>query len=215
VQDGGEVKTVTDKAKLRFVKEKDADTTADQEVIDQTGLCTVARAQATATNFAKCGNFAAASVAMDSAVRCLDLCSSEVKTAGTLTSTYFTSAQAYADNEHNNSALRMAHTKGRGSGGASTKFYVDNSVQCNLVNDFNEPDVSNNVNLTGAGTQNTSNSQSISASKSIDPLGTIISQPSASLAPNIASLLNALANNPLGQEEEKKTLAKKRSSREW
>ena len=125
-------------AKVRFVREKDADKKADQEVRDQVGLCTVLRAQAAATKYAKCGDFYSASSTMDTLSCAIQDCSDSVRGLGSTVGSYYSSPTAYASNMHNNSALRSATSRQRQSGGSSDAYFTTNSTQSSLVKDFND-----------------------------------------------------------------------------
>lgn len=199
----GDKKKLESKGKVKFVAEDtEVQKDVDKDVADQLAIAKLVKAQVTATNFAKAGDFSNATLTMQGVGDYFRDASVVSKSIYGAASSYYTDSHSFSSNQNNAHSLRSAlRSSGRGmSAGVEGSTNIGNSFQQQMVNSFVDPT---------QGIAGTSDNQG-----SVGVTTTSSGRFNSAIQNTAATPKADLTVTPIVTED-KKSLKKKRSHREW
>lgn len=215
----GKYETLSEKAKISYVKASDVQTTPDKEVANQLTLCQVNNAQKKAADLAASGNIVAAAACFDS----LDLSRADISVQNYANTSkgFYANTASYNDHVHDiSSSLRSMRT-GRGTSTFTSQLYASNSAMDSMVESFKDGE-DQNVTLQGgaAGVNVTVGSAAGVTTTQTGGAGGTTQSAQDFLTTFTQNALNLNAGGSTGTltastEEKKKSLSKKRDRASW
>jgi Ca-activated chloride channel family protein len=145
----GKRQTEDVRAKIQFVKVQDVQKNADQEVVDQVGLCQLMKAQEEATVYAASGNLSMANSVLNSTTLGVQGvfgaagpqgASGLVGAAMATTQGYYADQASFTNSVHLRAASAHSHSTGRGSHTSNMGLYTTNTAMASMVDAFKADD---------------------------------------------------------------------------